>query len=672
MRNRSLQGWVLGWAWALVCTPGLAEVTGIEITGREQLAAPGVPYHYEVISGRLHFTLDPQDPHNAQVVDLALAPRNDTGRVAFSTDFRLVLPSAEHANGSLVYLVNNRGSGRVAPERDLADPLAAAGFTWLLTGWINELQSGDNRLVLDAPVVGSPANPVRGSVRYEMITGTPAEELSVTDRNHLAYAPSATGAQQATLTRRENQTDSREPIPRDRFHLRVVPVAGRSQPDVFVRLEGGFDPGVIYELIYEAENPVLAGSGLAGIRDAVSLLRYGTDSPALAAQLGELALPTIRHAIAIGNSQSGRLLRQYLYDGFNADLQGRAVFDGVIPVIAGAGMGMFNMRFAMPTRTNGQHENQRFPNDLFPFTYGDSVDPFSGRADGILRRARVAGVEPRVMHIQTANEYWIRAGSLVHTDPSGTQDAELPAGVRVYAIGGSQHGSGDGRPRPASGGQLPPNPNRWQPIADALLVAMHRWVSEGVEPPPSRYPRIADGTLVPSHLADGQINPRAWHPLPGVAHPKAMYQVELADWGPQWREARVVTQQPTVALGAYGARVPAVDSDNNDLAGSTVLPPMTQVPLATFVPWNLRAVATGAPTELARLSGGYLPFASKADPAADRGDPRPPIAARYRDFAAYRAAYEQATDDLIDAGFLLPGHKADYMAIADFNRNLFP
>ncbi len=46
-------------------------------------------------------------------------------------------------------------------------------------------------------------------------------------------------------------------------------------------------------------------------------------------------------------------------------LQVRKVFDGVIPVIAGSGYGMFNNRFAMPTRTNGQHSNHLYPNDSF-------------------------------------------------------------------------------------------------------------------------------------------------------------------------------------------------------------------------------------------------------------------------------------------------------------------
>jgi hypothetical protein len=120
----------------------------------------------------------------------------------------------------------------------------------------------------------------------------------------------------------------------------------------------------------------------------VSLLRYADRGDAEFAELfADLNVPAIEHSAAWGISQSGRLLRQFVYDGFNADLEGRRVFDGVIPVIAGAGFGMFNNRFAMPTRTNGQHSNHLYPNDLFPFTYGESIDPFSGRRDGILSKS---------------------------------------------------------------------------------------------------------------------------------------------------------------------------------------------------------------------------------------------------------------------------------------------
>jgi hypothetical protein len=645
-----------------------AEVTRIEITDRETLSDASVAYHYEVVNGIMYFTLDPADPDNARVYDIKNARVNGDGLVEFSADFRAMVPSADIANGSLLYIVNNRGGASGAPGSFPDDPLWAQGFTYLLTGWINELEAGGGRLLLNAPLVGSEERPITGEVRYEIITGSDSNAENIAGGGHLAYEPTAQGLIDATLTHRINQFDPRLPIERSQFDLEVSWPAARNQPVVTLNVQGGFKAGHIYELTYEAKNPVLAGAGMAGIRDSVALLRHGSDRASLARQLAALGLPEIEHTIALGNSQSGRLLRLFLYDGFNQDLEGRQVFDGVIPVIAGSGFGMFNNRFAMPTRTNGQHENLLFPNDLFPFTYGLSTDPFTGKTDAILRHAMETDTVPVVMHIQTSNEYWIRGGSLPHTNPQGTADADIPDNVRFYSIGGSQHGSGNGIPRAASSGQLPPNPNMWAPFSHSLLVAMHRWLADGVEPPTSRYPRLADDSLVPSHLANGDINPRAWNPLPGVNHPKDMYRVAHAGYGPQWSSERIISSHPLSSAHFYGVLVPAVDSNNNDFPSSTLLPPLTEVPLATFTPWNLRNPATGADTELARLAGGYLAF-DRSRSGSD--DPRNTIDELYGSFAEYLAKYEAATDRLIEERYLLPEYRETFLDIARANRAVF-
>ncbi len=655
-----------------VSLQALAELDRIEVIERRTLTSEQTDFQYQIIQGIMYFTLDPRDADNQKIVDITFAPVNGQGLVEYSADFKLLVPSANIANGSLVYMVNNRGGGRTAPEISLTDPLAKMGFTYLLTGWINELEPGDGRLLLRAPVVGSLESPITGEVRYEIIVGSAQNDVNIADNGHLAYAATEAGNSGASLSYRLNQQDARVPLERSQFQLNQSWIEGSNQPVITLNLQGGFQPGYIYELIYEAKNPVLAGAGMAGIRDSVSLLRYGeTSNSQLAQQLAALEIPAIERSIAIGNSQSGRLLRLFLYEGFNADLEGRKVFDGVIPVIAGAGFGMFNNRFAMPTRTNGQHENLLFPNDYFPFTYGDSVDPYSGRSDGILKTSRESNTEPRVMHIQTSNEYWLRGGSLPHTDPLGNSDAEIPDNVRFYTLGGSQHGSGNGQPRAAAGGQLPGNPNMWAPLADSLLAAMHYWIADDKAPPASRYPMIANGSLVASHIAGGAINPKAWNTLPGINHPKAIYQVGFADYGSRWQGQGIVDQHPMASDSWYGNRVPAVNSDNNDFASSTVLPPLTAVPLATFVPWNLRALATGADTELARLSGGYIPFAANASEAVQSNDPRQVITGLYKDFAEYLVKYEAATDKLIAEGYLLPGYKDAYMTVARQNQQLF-
>ena len=643
-----------------------ADLTRLEVKSRETLQDAAVNFTYEKVQGIAYFTLDPADPANAAIIDLQHAPRNQDGLVEYAADFRMLIPDAAIANGGLLYHVNNRGGSEVPPESALTHPLSALGFTYLVTGWINEMSAAENLLLLHAPIVGSSAEPITGEVRYEIIVGEQSNDVNIAGGGHLAYTPTETGARDATLTHRLYPHDPRVPFERSQFRLDVQTAAGRNQPLVTLNLDGGFEPGRIYELKYTAQDSVLAGAGMAGIRDMVSMIRYDGDSAILA----PLSLPTVTHTVAWGNSQSGRLLRQFMYDGLNADSDGRIVFDGIIPVIAGSGFGMFNNRFAMPTRTNGQESNQLYPNDLFPFTYGDSTDPFSGRTDGILKKARESNTLPKVMHIQTSNEYWLRAGSLPHTNPQGTEDAVLPEEVRFYTIGGSQHGSGNGKPRAATSTQLPPNPNMWSPIADSLLVAMYDWVAKGVEPPASRYPKISDGTLIASHV-NGRINRSAWKPLNGVTHPEHIYVVGFANWGDRWWQERIIDQHPTGTDQYYNPLVPAVNRDNNDLPESTILPPLTQVPIATFVPWNLRAPATGAPKSLARLSGGYIPFSPNTAAAVQSRDSRNSIAGLYNSFDDYLQKYAAATDKLIAEGYLLPGFKETLMEIARGNSVVF-
>ena len=645
----------------------VAQLSRVEITSRETLSDPNVRFSYEKFEGIMHFTLAPGLRANQRIVDLEHVPLNEAGLVEFAADFRLLVPSENIANDTLIYHVNNRGRSATHPEISLQHPLASQGFTYLITGWINELSSAPGRLRLHAPVVGSEEAPIAGPVRYEVSTGRATDSIAIAGPGHLAYPPTEAGMAAATLTRRLYQSEPREPIERSQFDLTVSERKDSSQVDVVLALDGGFEPGYLYELIYEAQDPVLVGAGMSAIRDAVAAIRHDQESDLLQ----DLNLPQIRHTVAYGVSQSGRLLRQFVYEGFNADLNGNKVFDGVIPIISGGGFGMFNMRFAMPTRTNGHHSNHLYPNDLFPFTYGNSTDPYTGKQDGVLARARVAGVEPKLMHVQTVNEYWLRAGSLTHTTADGRADVLIPENVRFYTIGGSQHSSGNGRPREASSGQLPPNPSMWSPISDSLIVAMSRWISDMKAPPASRIPRIADGTLLPSHL-NGEINPEVWRPIAGYRHPFSMYQPSLNDYGRRWTEERVIDSHPQRANEAYVALVPAVDPDNNDLASVTVLPPTAKVPLATFVSWNLRALKTGAENSLARLAGGYIPFATTAGEATEAGDFRNSLESLYGSFSEYMVQYEAATDALIADGFLLSGFKEAYLQIARDNAVFFP
>lgn len=194
-------------------------------------------------------------------------------------------------------------------------------------------------------------------------------------------------------------------------------------------------------------------------------------------------------SLAWGVSQSGRFLRHFLYQGFNEDEQGRRVFDGVLDQVGGAGRGSFNHRFAQASRDALEHFNILFPVDMFPFTDAPQTDPETGVTDALLARSDRSGTTPKVFHILTNSEYFNRAGSLVHTDPAGTRDAELPPNTRIYQMSSAPHGSGPFPPASNKSGDLVGlaalKPLDYRPVVRALFAAMDRWVTEGVAPPPS-------------------------------------------------------------------------------------------------------------------------------------------------------------------------------------------
>jgi hypothetical protein len=406
---------------------------------------------------------------------------------------------------------------------------------------------------------------------------------------------------------------------------------------------------------------VVQGAGFAAIRDFVSFLKHdGSDSNPLRDSNGQ---PLASRVIGEGRSQSGRALRMFLYEGFNTDEQGRQVFEGVMPVISGGGQGFFNHRFASPTRTANEHTGHLYPVDVFPFTYGEEKHHITNQPDSLLRRSRADGTAPRVMHLDTTSEYWHRSASLVLTDPSGMRDTVMPDDVRVYVFGGSQHGPSS---RPSDRGQLPPNPNVYQPFLETLFVAMDKWITDGTPPPRSVYPTIDAGTLVP-WVAERT----GWTALPGVNYPTTIQQPEPVDYGSDFAETRRIDHHPPkrdVSL-RYGVRVPVLDADNNERG--VLRMPALSVPVATYTGWNLRNPSIGVPEALLGLAGGYLEFPKTERDRVASGDPRRSIEERYADFNTYLEKTMRAADTLILTGYLLEEHRAGIKAVSESHRPLF-
>lgn len=92
-RGRARAGWIAATlipAWLLSVPYGAqARVTGLTITSRTSPAFAGASFAagtYEQLDGVATGEVDPDDPQNADITDIALAPHNARGMVEYSTD----------------------------------------------------------------------------------------------------------------------------------------------------------------------------------------------------------------------------------------------------------------------------------------------------------------------------------------------------------------------------------------------------------------------------------------------------------------------------------------------------------------------------------------------------------------------------------------------------------
>ncbi len=605
--------------------PLRAEVTRFEVQSREPGALGarsfGAAGQAEKIMGRASIALDPADPRDAVIQDLGRAPRNGQGRVGATTGVVILRP--EHPNGILLFEVLNRGRQlmtswlqdtdtaagiRLEQAEDAGNGfLLEQGYTLVWAGWQADAPAAG--LGLDVPTAPG-------------VTGRSREEFSFAgktgpQRAALSY-PAAEPAEAALLMRAS--ADAPKQTPPGLAYRFLDPRTVEITPPE------GAPPGALYDFSYTARDPKVMGMGLAAIRDVAAFLRRdgsGANPLASGGQSG------IHRAIALGISQSGRVLRDALYFGMNEDERGRLVFEGLMPIIPGARRSFTNARFAQPGRNPGPEFDRLYPVLQFPFTYPVLDDAVSGRRDGLLLRCGLSNTCPRVMQIDSEFEFWGSKASLLVTDSEG-RPVEMPGNVRLYMLAGTPHANPwDAVARRTDACRMPLNPNSGGPAFRALLTAMRAWVEDGTPPPESRYPSRAQGTLVP---AEG-----AYPAIPGLPYAA---QLVRAHWIEQTADGPEVR-------GDYPLFVPLVGRDANAAAGLRL--PIIAAPRATYTGWNPAAGSDG-PQALCTQAGGVVPL--PAHPAA--GDPRPPLDRLYPTAGAYVSAVRAAADDLVASRLLLP------------------
>jgi hypothetical protein len=647
----------VAWLILIVALAGLplnARVLRVETANRTDVLggkAFGDAGAYERITGRIYFSLAVNNPHNQRIVDLGNAVNLKKGEVEFSADFIAVQPKDAHkGNGSMLLEVPNRGRGRILSLVDGGDwDLAAdAGDAWLLRsgftvvslGWQWDA-AGADALRFSAPLAKENGKPITGLLRGDLM---PSKVMAEIPLGHLIlgniggseYPVAAPDDPRNVLTIRDSRNGQRTIIPRSEWQFAQI-VDGKLAPsDRHIHLNGGFQPGKIYEYVYVVADPVVAGGGFAAIRDFASYAKHDSSAVTPAARVyGE------------GISQNGRFLRDFLYQGFNADQEGRIALDGVLAHVAGAGRGSFNYRFAQPSRDAQPTSSIFFPTDIFPFTDLPENDPVSGESGGLLDRAVAEKVVPRIFFSNTSYEYWGRVAALIHVSADGKHDAPISDNVRIYHFTGLQHFSGPFPP--AKGkldllGQQPQSPLPVKYFWRAMIANLDAWVRNGLLPPPSSYPKIADGTLVP-------LQDYAPPAIPGVNRPHEANQAWRVDFGTNWRDGILSIQPPKVSE-PFPVLVPQVDADGNERDGVR-LPEIT-VPLATYASWNLRDPSIGAPDQRVSFELSYLPFPKTAAERQTTGDPRKSIAERYSDRETYLTRYHAAVEDLVKQRWILP------------------
>lgn len=659
-------------------TPARTPALSLKITGKQDFAGTyGSVGQYEQLTGTVSGEIDPKDPRNAVIQDLALAPVNANGMVEYTADFVMLKPKdMSKASGVLRYDAPNRGNILTMPNPAVTPSdgvYLERGYVLLYAAWQGDVpKSSPARLTVSVPVAkNADGTSITGTYRSELVptTATPMMTLpgGVFNGTMLPYAPASLDNTQPgySLTRRANETDPRVAIaPSDWKFAKcdgANPFPGTADP-ASVCLRGGFDPKYMYELVYVAKDPKVMGVGLAALRDTVSFFRSKTaDSAGTPNPLSG----RITHAIGQGTSQSGNAMNTFLHLGFNQALDGSKVFDGIYAHVA-ARQTNINTRFAVPgggggLRTDHTAFGQTAPRGLDK----DYVDDISGKTGGVMARCAATNTCPKFFLGLSGTEFWQLQGSPVLTDANGFTDLKQPDNVRIYYYAGTQHGGAGG----TTSISFDPTRNVYpagtvihhNDTFRALFIDLEDWVVRGTTPPASQVPALADGTLVrPASLALPAMKGVTW-PVSGAPTPIPDFQYlaryngyPLLDFGPQYRredESGIATLLPPAYMNRdYAILVPQVDASTG-IPRAGIHSVEARAPIGTSLEFNY--VATPGIVDLSNLTGSFIPFHKTEAARIAAGDARPSLESLYTDQAGYVAAVTAAANTLVAQRLLL-------------------
>jgi hypothetical protein len=654
----------------LVAAPAVdARITKITVTTTESPTFGGYSFagvgQYEKIAGKAFGELDPADAKNAVIVDLSLAPKNAGGKVEYSFDFYILKPvDLSKGNHKMMYEPPNRGGktwstlnrssgggddpGSITSATVLANSfLLPRGYTVVWSGW--DFAAGTNNANFNTTITVPVAKNPDGS----SITGPGYEYFLSSGTSYtMDYAAATTDQTKAVLTHRVHLDDVPQVVPTTDWTYNAAGTAISLVP-----AGTAFTANDIYEFSYTAKDPTVNGIGFAAVRDWNAWLKYDTKDDVGTAN--PLAGDVTRIYTEI-SSQPGRFLNDFRTLGFNQAENGKKVFDGMMQWVAAADGINLNYRFSQPKRTQRNRQDQLFLEGLFPFANEQVTDHITGKTAGRYDKCTATGTCPLAMEIYSSNEYWVKGGSLFHTDTKGTVDLPGHPLARLYLISSHQHG-GAGNANSKGNCQQFGNPLSSAPVQRALWEALDAWSTKGTAPPPSMIPKFSDGTLVPPLPQAGSGFPN----IPGVTYTGLKSTRYLLNYGPNFYATGIPTINPPVVSSPmfdnpangpiYPTFVPKTDADGNEIAGVR-LPDVT-VPLRTYSGWSLRSGAWA--NDGCEGSGQSVAFATTKAARTASGDPRLSIEERYPSFSAYYYAVSGAINDFMSKRFMLPEDAAD-------------
>ncbi|KRC19948.1 alpha/beta hydrolase domain-containing protein [Acidovorax sp. Root219] len=660
---------------------GKAPAMKLEITAREDFPGTyGTVGTYERLTGTLSGEVDPADPKNAVIQDLALAPVNARGMAEYKTEFVMLKPKdMAKASGVLRYDAPNRGNilTMLNPTATPSDAVyLERGYVMLYSAWQGDVpKSAAARLTATVPVAkNKDGTSITGPYRAELVptAASPAMTLpgGVFNGTMIPYEPASLDNTQPgySLTRRANETDPYVTISAADWKFATCDATGAkafpgTPSPTSVCLKGGFDPAYLYELVYVAKDPKVMGVGLAALRDTVSFFRSkGADASGTANPVAG----RITHTLGQGTSQSGNAMKTFLHLGFNQALDGSKVFDGMYAHVA-ARQTNINTRFAVPgggggLRTDHTAFGQTAPRGLDK----DYVDDISGRQGGVMKRCAATSTCPKFFLGLSGTEFWQLQGSPVLTDANGLKDLTQPDNARIYYYASTQHGGAGGTASIRYAPSRAPYPTgtvvQFNDTFRALFLGLEDWVVRGTTPPASQVPKVADGTLVrPAQVAFPAMKGLTWAvngaqtAIPDFNYLGWHNNFPLFDFGPQYvpqDEAGIATLLPPRNLNRdYAILVPQVDA-RTGLTRAGIQSVEARAPLGTSFEFNY--VATPGITDLANLTGGYIPFHTTRAARLAAGDGRVSLEELYGNQAGYVAAVTEAANALVAQRLLLP------------------